>query len=1453
MEAPVSASGSDVVWTLCEKLRSERLLLSSEMETVVQLHTQIADRMIELGINEWSSQQHQVTFNRLLNSHELVKPETTCKLIGRVNAPRWTEAYKRLEYHCSNFESLLSLFFKSPRAAAEFLNACEALTQDENVTTEEVIRSIFSLIYGHCLFPSDERLILDVLKYLIDMQVVRHVNPRLSIRKGTSSFCRLYKLFTENLFPAKIFLTSALHDPVMLVLCQEDIFLDLDPAKSPLRFPTAERARRFGTDPQNPQYQKKVAQHRKIIVEKIVLLAHAFVKGISDSLVCFPASLTWLVQQMYNSLVDSGATKEHAILICTDLVVTNLLCPAITNPESLGIISDTPVGHITRFNLMQMGQLVQMLALQKHEQPPPHMQFLSLQFKDSPICDIVASLLNRRLPELDTMFPPVVAESNRGDELFKRTHFLGSLYEVNSLLFAVRSSAVEKIVDANLRKDLKEYVRRMPVSFSTPIDHTSHQNASTEPRTKIQQFTEKVQSARSLLAMQQPTSPTAETGPQTVELPPEYFDIVVFRLFNDDERLGLQPEDKFMDSMRHKNSRTHKLSTGDREKKTRFLDNASTVGSAISEGTDAPASDMEDNDGDVGSLSSSMDQPHEDRLLLLDEDGTSTLPDNMSDVGAMSGRGSPSLSGRGSPLSQVGQRDQQGVVEENDETEAEVAAASTAAGDMGDPARHALPPLPVTVRKQNAEGLEEKFGKFSLPSSQSGRRYRDDQRSLLSDSWSTDVVASDNEGPGPSLPLPPGDNLAPGGPRVGRHAIGRSGSIGGQNQGAGNEDRSDTWSLDAVASDSEADGARERDREVDREVQHNQQLEANNPANKPIIVNANPSENLICLDPSPAPRETSNDGERMRRQSSGSSFLSRSDLDSDAGLLREIDDVQPASKAASTAPPALPPRPSMGTPTPPEIPPRPNVEDRRSSSVAQLGSPSQSETSDSRPGPSGISTFSSANLRGKKTALFQGLRNVGDKIGDRMRKGMNSTTLRQIPHSSTISDILGSFPGEWSGENPQRRGSEPKIPVSGSQPTNLHKIAQQSADDILNKYKTRKPSVVLVDSSGEPPEIEAPAPPPNAPLYYDPENLSQCRAFIDAKRKLRHVLSNIGTLPSPVLFSRREGLVAAEPLSERLQLLRLLRVLLAEAINTREQVLSAHIREVIRVLAFFDDKGIRKLLRILRDEHRKRTSYVLYLQQSRLTLLRLLTHIGRLDQRVNKERTLIRECVVEFLVRFYLDNHDHTQKRLLSEFSQLQLQDERTDLLHKTLKAMSLRLAENLMWRDGSQDMLDFANKTVERVIMAQIHNIAFYPNVEADIYRDDVLHRSLTRLARTITPDHPMLHIPKELQGEAPWPSAQADIEILNAYKSPRDKLQCVVRACSTISNLIALAPGAGPAAADDLTPVLVYVLIQANPPALLSNVQYVQSFCLSDMEGSDLYWWTQFTAAIEFIKTLL
>jgi hypothetical protein len=62
----------------------------------------------------------------------------------------------------------------------------------------------------------------------------------------------------------------------------------------------------------------------------------------------------------------------------------------------------------------------------------------------------------------------------------------------------------------------------------------------------------------------------------------------------------------------------------------------------------------------------------------------------------------------------------------------------------------------------------------------------------------------------------------------------------------------------------------------------------------------------------------------------------------------------------------------------------------------------------------------------------------------------------------------------------------------------------------------------------------------------------------------------------------------------------------------------------------------------------------------------------------------------------------------------------------------------------------------------------------------------------------------------EAPWPSAQSEIRTISAYKTPRDKVQCVLRMCSTIMNLLSLATEDSVPGADDFVPVLVFVLIK-------------------------------------------
>ena len=68
---------------------------------------------------------------------------------------------------------------------------------------------------------------------------------------------------------------------------------------------------------------------------------------------------------------------------------------------------------------------------------------------------------------------------------------------------------------------------------------------------------------------------------------------------------------------------------------------------------------------------------------------------------------------------------------------------------------------------------------------------------------------------------------------------------------------------------------------------------------------------------------------------------------------------------------------------------------------------------------------------------------------------------------------------------------------------------------------------------------------------------------------------------------------------------------------------------------------------------------------------------------------------------------------------------------------------------------------------------------------------------------------------------------------------------------NLLSLASQQA-AGADDFLPVLVYVVIKANPPHLLSTQRYVNTFHEAKLEGEEQYCWMQFCAAIEFIKTI-
>ena len=89
---------------------------------------------------------------------------------------------------------------------------------------------------------------------------------------------------------------------------------------------------------------------------------------------------------------------------------------------------------------------------------------------------------------------------------------------------------------------------------------------------------------------------------------------------------------------------------------------------------------------------------------------------------------------------------------------------------------------------------------------------------------------------------------------------------------------------------------------------------------------------------------------------------------------------------------------------------------------------------------------------------------------------------------------------------------------------------------------------------------------------------------------------------------------------------------------------------------------------------------------------------------------------------------------------------------------------------------------SIERMVMAKIYTAALYPNGQIDIQRDQyedlffilmnflgfcrIFSGHIRTLAEQLDPNHQKLRIQKICQRESPWPSAQAELRLINAYK---------------------------------------------------------------------------------------
>ncbi|XP_024888105.1 GTPase-activating protein and VPS9 domain-containing protein 1-like isoform X3 [Temnothorax curvispinosus] len=1475
---------------LARHLRQERLFVNSEQQNLQTLNERVLYISSQLAQQAWITAQQRVNLNRLIVARPDCTPASCCLRANALENSHFIDAYKYLRYQaCLSYGEFLGALRKSPKLLASCLVEGDRVIPESMQT---IVQCLAAGLYGSCILPEDKSLVLQLLRHLMLLQIIPSDNPRRLLRHGTCAFSKFYSIFHESLFSAKLFLTAALHSPIVQLLMEDEMFLDIDPDKAPIRFPPAERLKKFGKEG-TAEYQAKLQRYRLWTVNSLYRITQRFIVNIRDTIHCFPTSVCWLVRQMAGLLSKNGNVDPKEVhAMCTDLVFTYFICPAIVNPEPYGI-TDAPISYVARFNLMQVGQILQMLSLQKYQSIDNKVIDLYKKFEKDSVSSIIDSMLDGATEELEE--EPTIIDNNKFQGL-SRSAALFTESELNSLITFLNTIAGdnngETISHSSFdRKQLAEMLSQLP-SGSLHNNKLSNEYLDTPSKRGVAAGKGKGRGIRMTTFSPNVTNESAEeingtAAPEEETLDKNSQDVLVIPfgptigesvgLLSEQKVLCMElqsgmengpvtlnlPDDASTEHPRQENSNVERIET--QEKRTRFSLSHDEV---LFEGSIGNTSDNLEAVSEAASnhsVASSLELETEDQN------------DNLSDMVSanVSGRGTPNISGRDTPSSQITEGDD-----------------GRAAGEV----RQLDLPPPNIPTKQSRSEIDDKFCKFEIKKLIEG----DETVSMVSDTWSTDVLASDSEIVEQqdrillAVPTEQVASVLPAEPTLTMLDI--------------SETASEAWSTDVLASDSErltevdtddtASVARSDDTarsEIEIESR------ADSEGNEETLQSATPCPDgssitfpsisgiredsgigtSIVHQPSPTTSPlpsssnvtgrggTKSDYRRstMEYVDKNANNISNMDYDKplrDDRLVHLIDKLQINNEKSQNGDVKTEELDSCMA----------SVGD----TVGRLSTASLTSSSSSGSEPRVKSNISTSDL---PTPTVNGICDVVDGSIPNFSKPNASTGA--IPKSISFDmtaergdkELLDDdqknkrgFFGKLKLSLRNRRGKAIRVTddrcfdreaggdgvdvcrhrlrrIMSEDVTSSGNVAGDTTDDILAKYR-RKPSAASDTASVESnqsrtKEVE------DERLSIDPNNVELSYAFADAKRKLRMVLSTADLQHIPWNTSERHCWSQKEN-----ELVAFLQLQLAEAINLQDRALIAHLHETLRCVRLFNDDGCRKLFKSLREDYQKRSPYIAYLIRCRQGLLSTLAHLDRLCVRVKCDRDAINNHLVSVCVRVFLEKKEAFLLRFCEEFKKLTLADEKQDLVDNFLGKVHAEMDNDPIWQSASANQLDLARVVVERTVMARVYHNALYPNGDGDVYRDQLLHDHIKKLAKVVTPNHKDLRIPKVYHYECPWPWAQAELAVISAYKTPRDKLQCVFRCATTIMNLLSMASERGIPAADDLTPVLVYVIIKTNPPSLLSTVQYVDSFYGNRLEGEEQYWWTQFCAAIEFIKTM-
>ncbi|KNA12882.1 hypothetical protein SOVF_121220 [Spinacia oleracea] len=191
--------------------------------------------------------------------------------------------------------------------------------------------------------------------------------------------------------------------------------------------------------------------------------------------------------------------------------------------------------------------------------------------------------------------------------------------------------------------------------------------------------------------------------------------------------------------------------------------------------------------------------------------------------------------------------------------------------------------------------------------------------------------------------------------------------------------------------------------------------------------------------------------------------------------------------------------------------------------------------------------------------------------------------------------------------------------------------------------------------------------------------------------------------------------------------------------------------------------------------------------------------------------------------------------------------------VQKFFANMEVAFRAHPLWTGCSEEELESAGEGLEKYVMTKLFTRVFasFPD---DVKTDEQLSEKIALVQQFIRPEN--LDIMPTFQNESSWLLAQKELQKINMYKAPREKLACILNCCKVITNLLhnaAVTANENTPGADEFLPVLIYVTIKANPPQLHLNLQYIQRYRReSRLVSETAYYFTNILSAVSFISNI-